>query len=149
MTDETATVTRILTDARALIAEPMTDYEALKKSGHSAFKSAEIVLDAERGDAHAIAWIKAVRVHQEVVGEGPCLSYAALAIALNPERPAMFMICHEDSQGAEFTQPITFETKAQAVEYMTARPDIDLHPGHAIILYECRYVDTLREAPAT
>jgi hypothetical protein len=39
----------------------MTDYEALTKMGHSPFKSAEILLDAKRGDQHAIGWIKIVR----------------------------------------------------------------------------------------
>ena len=39
----------------------MNDYEALKKAGHSPLKAAEIVLDAKRGDQHAIAWISAAR----------------------------------------------------------------------------------------
>jgi len=33
-------------------------YELLKSFGHSPAKAAEIVLDASRGDAHAIQWIK-------------------------------------------------------------------------------------------
>jgi hypothetical protein len=33
-------------------------YELLKRSGHSAFKAAEILLDASRGDQHALTWIK-------------------------------------------------------------------------------------------
>lgn len=39
----------------------MTDYEVLKAHGHGAAKAAEIVLDANRGDGHAVAWIAAVR----------------------------------------------------------------------------------------
>ena len=39
----------------------MTDYEALKAAGHSPAKAAEIVLDAKRGDRHALAWIATVR----------------------------------------------------------------------------------------
>jgi len=35
----------------------MTEYEALKKLGHSAAKAAEIVLDAKRGDKYAKLWI--------------------------------------------------------------------------------------------
>jgi hypothetical protein len=37
----------------------MNDYEILKAAGHSAFKAAEIVLDAKRGDKHAQTWIAA------------------------------------------------------------------------------------------
>jgi hypothetical protein len=39
----------------------MNDYELLKACGHSACKAAEIVLDAKRGDRHAMAWIEIVR----------------------------------------------------------------------------------------
>ena len=39
----------------------MSDYEALKKAGHSPFKAAEIALDAKRGNAYAVAWVKAAR----------------------------------------------------------------------------------------
>jgi len=38
----------------------MSRYEALKAYGHSPAKAAEIILDAERGDKHALAWIDAV-----------------------------------------------------------------------------------------
>lgn len=33
--------------------------EALKAAGHSPAKAAEICLDAKRGDAYALQWIKA------------------------------------------------------------------------------------------
>lgn len=33
-------------------------YKMLKAAGHSPAKAAEIVLDASRGDEHAISWIK-------------------------------------------------------------------------------------------
>ena len=39
----------------------MTDYEVLKAYGHSAFKAAEIVLDAKRGDTYAVQWIATIR----------------------------------------------------------------------------------------
>lgn len=39
----------------------MSDYEVLKMAGHDAAKAAEIILDAKRGDRHAISWIKSVR----------------------------------------------------------------------------------------
>lgn len=39
----------------------MNDYEALKRHGHSPAKALEIVLDAKRGDQHAIAWINVTR----------------------------------------------------------------------------------------
>ena len=39
----------------------MTDYAALKAYGHSPQKAAEIALDAERGDQHALNWIAAIR----------------------------------------------------------------------------------------
>lgn len=42
-------------------------YSALVAYGHTAFKAAEIVLDAKRGDLHARAWIGivfALRHHQ-------------------------------------------------------------------------------------
>lgn len=32
-------------------------YEALKANGHSAAKAHEIMLDAKRGDHHAIQWV--------------------------------------------------------------------------------------------
>jgi hypothetical protein len=36
----------------------MTAYEILIKTGHSAAKAAEIVLDAQRGDAFSVDWIR-------------------------------------------------------------------------------------------
>jgi hypothetical protein len=39
----------------------MNDYETLKAAGHSPAKAAEIVLDAGRGDAHALRWISICR----------------------------------------------------------------------------------------
>lgn len=39
----------------------MSDYDVLKAAGFSAFKAAEIALDAERGDAYARAWIAVAR----------------------------------------------------------------------------------------
>ena len=39
----------------------MTDYEVLKRFGHSAMKAAEIALDAKRGDKHALVWLEVVR----------------------------------------------------------------------------------------
>lgn len=35
-------------------------YEMLKTYGHTPYKAAEIVLDAARGDAYALAWVRAV-----------------------------------------------------------------------------------------
>lgn len=40
----------------------MTDYEALKHYGHSPAKAAEIVLDAKRGNKHALAWLAVVKL---------------------------------------------------------------------------------------
>jgi len=37
-------------------------YEALKAAGHSPMKAAEILLDAKRGDKHALQWLQAVNV---------------------------------------------------------------------------------------
>jgi hypothetical protein len=51
----------------------MTDYEALKRYGHSPAKAAEIVLDAKRGDPHALAWLTVVRP----AGGAPCTSPTA------------------------------------------------------------------------
>lgn len=39
----------------------MSDYEVLKRYGHSPIKAAEIALDAQRGDKYALAWIAAAR----------------------------------------------------------------------------------------
>ncbi len=39
----------------------MSDYEALKKHGHSPAKAAEIILDAQRGDTLAFMWIQVAR----------------------------------------------------------------------------------------
>jgi hypothetical protein len=38
--------------------EEKRNYEALKAHGHSPAKAAEIVLDAQRGDTHALMWIQ-------------------------------------------------------------------------------------------
>lgn len=38
----------------------MTPYEALKATGHSPAKAAEIILDAKRGDWFSQQWLKAV-----------------------------------------------------------------------------------------
>lgn len=43
----------------------MSDYELLKRAGHSPAKAAEIVLDAKRGDKHATAWLRIVRGEQK------------------------------------------------------------------------------------
>ena len=40
-------------------------YDRLVAYGHSAFKAAEIVLDAQRGDKHANDWIRAVCLEPE------------------------------------------------------------------------------------
>ena len=32
-------------------------YILLKKAGHTPFKAVEILLDASRGDGHALAWV--------------------------------------------------------------------------------------------
>lgn len=40
----------------------MTAYEILKATGHSPAKAAEIVLDAQRGDAYAVDWIRACKM---------------------------------------------------------------------------------------
>lgn len=37
------------------------DYDLLKAMGMSSFKSGEVVLDARRGDAYALEWIKIAR----------------------------------------------------------------------------------------
>lgn len=58
----------------------------------------------------------------------------------------MFLICHEDHTGAEYEEPRTFDTKTEALQYAEARADVQLPSGHAIVLYECRHVETLREA---
>jgi len=58
----------------------------------------------------------------------------------------MFLLCHEDAHGMEFGEPRTFDTKAEAKAFVEVRPEIVLHAGHALVLYECRYVETLREA---
>jgi hypothetical protein len=39
----------------------MTDYQALKRAGHTPAKAAEIFLDAKRGDEYAINWIATIR----------------------------------------------------------------------------------------
>jgi hypothetical protein len=39
----------------------MSDYELLKTYGHSPVKAAEIVLDAKRGDPHAVSWLRVAR----------------------------------------------------------------------------------------
>jgi hypothetical protein len=39
----------------------MSDYEALKRYGHSPAKAAEIALDAKRGDKRALAWLEVAR----------------------------------------------------------------------------------------
>jgi hypothetical protein len=39
----------------------MTDYEILIAYGESAFKAAEIVLDAKRGHDYALLWIRIAR----------------------------------------------------------------------------------------
>lgn len=39
----------------------MSDYEILKRAGHSPAKAAEIALDAKRGDKHALAWLTVAR----------------------------------------------------------------------------------------
>lgn len=39
----------------------MTTYELLKLWGHSPAKAAEIVLDAKRGDRHALQWVRIAR----------------------------------------------------------------------------------------
>jgi hypothetical protein len=39
----------------------MTDYECLKAYGLSAFKAAEVALDAKRGDRYAMQWVKLAR----------------------------------------------------------------------------------------
>ena len=39
----------------------MTDYDVLKRFGHSPMKAAEIALDAKRGDKHALAWLAVAR----------------------------------------------------------------------------------------
>ena len=36
-------------------------YEMLKVYGHTPLKAAEIVLDASRGDRHALTWVKVIR----------------------------------------------------------------------------------------
>ena len=36
-------------------------YAMLKRAGHSPTKAAAVVLDAMRGDKHALLWIRAVR----------------------------------------------------------------------------------------
>ena len=51
----------------------MTDYETLKRYGHSPIKAAEIVLDAKRGNAHALAWIALMKSS----GDTPCTSPTA------------------------------------------------------------------------
>lgn len=51
----------------------MTDYEALKRYGHSPTKAAEIILDAKRGDTYALAWLTVVRLP----GGTPCTSPTA------------------------------------------------------------------------
>lgn len=58
----------------------------------------------------------------------------------------MFLLCHEDAEGMEYGEPKTFDTKSEVLDYVGERPDIKLHPGHALVLYECRHVETLREA---
>jgi hypothetical protein len=44
----------------------MSNYEALKKAGHSPDKAAEIVLDAKRGHSYAIEWIKVIVAIRDV-----------------------------------------------------------------------------------
>lgn len=39
----------------------MSNYEMLKRYGHSPMKAAEIVLDAGRGDQRALAWLAIAR----------------------------------------------------------------------------------------
>lgn len=41
----------------------MSDYETLKRFGHSPMKAAEIALDAKRGDRHALTWLKLAHVN--------------------------------------------------------------------------------------
>ena len=39
-------------------------YAMLKAYGHDPAKAAEIILDAQRHDAHALAWIRIIRSHR-------------------------------------------------------------------------------------
>lgn len=45
----------------AATREDSWQYRALREAGHSAAKALEIVIDAERGDAHSIQWIWACK----------------------------------------------------------------------------------------
>ena len=56
----------------------------------------------------------------------------------------MYLIFHEDAYGDEYGEPVTFDTLEQVTDYQAARVDRKLPDGHAIILYECRYVRVLR-----
>jgi hypothetical protein len=49
----------------------MTDYDILKRFGHSPIKAAEIALDAKRGDKHALKWLETARAAHP---EQPALS---------------------------------------------------------------------------
>ena len=46
-------------EARIVTGYPRT-YALLTRLGHSALKAAQIVMDAERGDSHALQWIVAM-----------------------------------------------------------------------------------------
>lgn len=60
----------------------MTDYEALKASGHSPAQAAEIVLDAKRGDRYALDWIKMSRAQAADAAEAKSSKQPHLGDAL-------------------------------------------------------------------
>lgn len=37
-------------------------YEMLKRAGHSPLKAIEIILDASRGEEHALVWIRIIHM---------------------------------------------------------------------------------------
>jgi hypothetical protein len=53
-----------------LLTKYAQTYEMLKAVGHSPAKAAEIVLDASRGVAHALRWIRAARTMLPLEGRG-------------------------------------------------------------------------------
>jgi len=44
-------------------------YDLLKRAGHSPAKAIEIILDAKRGDAHAMVWIRLIAETKAITGD--------------------------------------------------------------------------------
>lgn len=57
----------------------------------------------------------------------------------------MYLVVHEDREGRERCVPRTFYTEGSARAYVERDAPAALSRGDAIVLYECRTKDVLRE----